>query len=161
MAISNSKGNFIFRKITALRPVRPPWAISENEFINTCTRCGECVKQCPVNVIRVADGSFPEINFSSSGCDFCEVCAAVCLPGALLIGQSAPFNSIAVIGNECFSERGVICHSCGEACEIQAIHFQQVVGGVTHVLMNTDNCNGCGECVSICPANAITIQHRL
>ena len=42
--------------------------------------------------------------------------------------------------------------------EIQAIKFKQVVGGVTHVLMNSENCNGCGECVSICPANAITIQ---
>jgi ferredoxin-type protein NapF len=100
------------------------------------------------------------MNFSTSGCDFCEVCVAVCIPGALKLGQVAPFDSIAVINNECFSERGVICRSCGEACEIQAIHFKQVVGGVTHVVMNTDSCNGCGECVSICPANAITIKHR-
>lgn len=160
MAISNSKSSFIFGNISALRPVRPPWALSENEFIETCTRCGECVKQCPVNVIRLAEGSFPEMNFSTSGCDFCEVCAAVCMPGAIKLGQQAPFDSMAIISNECFSERGVICRSCGEACEIQAIHFQQVVGGVTHVLMNTDNCNGCGECVSICPADAITIKHR-
>ncbi|MCK5666106.1 MAG: ferredoxin-type protein NapF [Thiotrichaceae bacterium] len=150
----------IFGKVSAPLPVRPPWAINETEFIEACTRCGECVKQCPVNVIRIADGSFPEMNFSTSGCDFCEVCVAVCVPAALKLGQAAPFDSIAVINNECFSERGVICRSCGEVCEIQAIHFKQVVGGVTHVVMNTDSCNGCGECVSICPANAITIKHR-
>ncbi len=160
MAISITKRNLIFGKITAPQPIRPPWASSEDEFIETCNRCGECVRQCPVNVIQIADGGFPEMNFSTSGCDFCEVCAAVCLPAALKIRHSDPFDSVAVISNECFSERGVICRSCGESCETKAIHFKQVVGGVTHVFMNTDNCNGCGECVSTCPAHAITIEHR-
>ncbi len=161
MAISQTKRNLIFGKTSASQPIRPPWARSEDEFIETCNRCGECVKQCPVNIIQITDDGFPEMNFSTSGCDFCEVCAAVCLPAALKIGHSDPFDSMAIISNECFSERGVICRSCGESCEIQAIHFKQVVGGVTHVLMNTDNCNGCGECVSTCPAHSITIQQRM
>lgn len=160
MAISNSKRNLIFGRTPAHQSVRPPWAIMEHEFIETCTRCGECVKQCPVNIIRIADGGFPEMNFSTSGCDFCEVCVAVCLPGALKLTQAVPFNSIAIISDECFSERGVICRSCGESCETRAIRFKQVVGGVAHVLMDTDQCNGCGECVSTCPAHAITIEQR-
>jgi len=160
MNLSGSKRNLIFGRVSPSEPVRPPWAINEIAFIDTCDRCGECVKQCPVNVIRFADGGFPEMNFSSSGCDFCEVCVAVCQPGALILNDVDPFQSIATIGEDCFSERGVICRSCGEVCEIQAIKFKQVVGGVTHVLMNTENCNGCGECVSICPADAITIKHR-
>jgi len=160
MVISNSKRNFIFGKISGQTPVRPPWAIQEHDFIETCNRCGECVKQCPVNIIQLADGGFPEMNFSKSGCDFCEVCAAVCLPGAIKQTQAEPFNTVAVINDECFTERGVICRSCGEVCEIQAIRFQLVVGGTTHVIMNTNACNGCGECVSICPAHAITIKHR-
>lgn len=160
MVVSTSKRNLIFGRVSTHQAVRPPWAISETAFIETCTRCGECVKQCPVNVISLKDGNFPEMNYSSSGCDFCEVCVAVCQPGALQLSETTPFDSIAIIGNECFSERGVICRSCAEVCEIQAIRFQQVVGGITHVLMNTEQCNGCGECVSICPADAITIQHR-
>ncbi len=158
MTFSNSKRNLIFGSNSDPTPLRPPWAIAEHDFIETCTRCGECVKQCPVNVIKLSDGGFPEMNFSKSGCEFCEVCVAVCLPGALKLLETDPFDAIATISDECFSERGVICRSCAEVCENRAIRFHQVVGGITHVLMNTESCNGCGECVSICPANAITIQ---
>lgn len=158
MAISTSKRNLIFARQPAYHPVRPPWAITEAKFIETCNRCGECVKQCPLNVIQLADAGFPEMNFSQSGCDFCEVCVAVCIPAALNLNTEPPFQFTVTINEDCFSERGVICRSCGDVCENQAIKFKQVVGGITHVLMNSTSCNGCGECVSTCPANAITIQ---
>ena len=45
-----------------------------------------------------------------------------------------------------------------EICEHRAISFQLVVGGSCNVLMDTTICNGCGECISICPANAISIN---
>lgn len=156
----NSKRNFIFGRISAQVPLRPPWAIEEQRFVDSCNRCGECVRQCPVNVIRIADGGFPEMNFSQSGCDFCGVCVEVCETAALQRGKSAPFNLVSAVSDDCFSERGVICRSCAEICETQAIRFNQVVGGIAHVIMNASSCTGCGECVSICPANAITIQHR-
>ena len=141
-------------------PLRPPWAIIEHEFIETCTRCTDCVKQCPQNIIRIADGGFPEINVSEAGCDFCQACVQACLPNALNLGISVPFNCYATINDNCFSERGVICRSCGEVCEVQAIKFKQVVGGITHVAMETLSCTGCGECISVCPAFAISLQHR-
>lgn len=160
MAISNSRRNLFFGKISAHSPIRPPWAINEDDFIEICNRCGECIKECPRNVIKISDGGFPAMNFSRAGCDFCEVCVAVCKPEALMLNEFSPFNLVAKINNDCFSERGVICRSCGEVCESQAIKFKLVVGGVAHVLMDTASCNGCGECVSTCPAQAITIEHR-
>jgi len=160
MAVSNSKRNLLFGRISARRPIRPPWAISEEQFIELCNRCGECTKECPKNVIKIADGGFPEIDFTASGCDFCEICVAVCKPEALSLKVNPAFNIRASIGADCFSERGVICKSCGEVCETRAIQFKLAVGGITHVVMNNDLCNGCGECVSICPANAITIKHN-
>ncbi|MBC8212275.1 MAG: ferredoxin-type protein NapF [Gammaproteobacteria bacterium] len=160
MSLSTSKRNFLFARISARNPVRPPWALKESEFIDLCTRCDECEKQCPVNVIRIGDGGYPEIDFSNSGCDFCQVCVDVCKSGALSHQQPQAFNLVASIDDSCFSERGVICRSCAEVCDKGAISFKQVVGGISHLIMNTKSCNGCGECVSICPATAIKIEHR-
>lgn len=160
MAISNSKRHLLRGRISASMPFRPPWAIDEEAFINTCTRCGECVNQCPQKVIQKGDGGFPEINFSKSGCDFCQLCVEVCPTRALQIQHDDAFNTLVTINQDCFSERGIVCRSCGEVCESRAISFRQVVGGITHVLMDPSSCNGCGECISLCPANAITLKHQ-
>ena len=101
---------------------------------------------------------YPEMNFSDGGCDFCEVCVAVCTPGALNLETTPAFSRVAVIGDACFAARGVICRSCGDVCEVRAISFRLVVGGVTHVNIVTAACSGCGECVGICPANSITLK---
>lgn len=161
MLLSNTKRNFLFGRVSDHRAIRPPWSIQDDLFVERCTRCGECIKECPNNVIRIADGGFPEMNFSAAGCDFCEVCVDVCESGALRKEVQPPFDLLAAIDQNCFSERGVICRSCGEVCHARAIRFQQVVGGVTHVMIDFDTCNGCGECVSICPAESITMKHRL
>lgn len=158
MSISNSKRSLIFGRTASRQFVRPPWAIAENDFTEVCNRCGECVKQCPSHVIRIASGGFPEMNFSEAGCDFCRDCVEACQPDALKYSESAAFDSAANIGDKCLAEQGVVCRSCGEVCEVQAIEFRLVVGGITHVSMATDLCNGCGECVSVCPAHAITVE---
>lgn len=160
MAISNSKRSFIFAHTAKELPFRPPWSLSEDDFVELCTRCGECFKECPRNIIQLGDGGFPELDFSYTGCDFCEVCVQVCEPGALKKRDFPALTLLANIGENCFSERGVICRSCGEICEAEAIKFKPNVGGVTRVLINTELCNGCGECVHICPAQSITMKHR-
>lgn len=160
MALSTTKRNFLFARGSAKKAFRPPWSIAEEDFVELCTRCGECFKECPSNVIQIADGGFPELDFSHTGCDFCEVCAQVCEPEALRLHDYPALNLLAQISKNCFSERGVICRSCGEACEVGAIRFIPAVGGITHVLLNTELCNGCGECVHICPAQSITMKHR-
>ena len=160
MSISNSKRNFLRGRFSAPHPMRPPWAINEQQFIDTCTRCAECSNHCPNNIIRIASGGFPELNMSQAGCNFCEICVEVCAPNALSHQVAEPLNIYASVSDACFSERGIVCRSCGEVCESRAIKFQQVVGGVAHVLLDTTSCNGCGECVSLCPASAITMQQR-
>ena len=139
MSISSSKRNLIFGRISAEQPIRPPWALVEDEFIETCNRCGECTRQCSMNILQMADGGFPVINFSQSGCDFCGVCVDVCEPKALNREKSEAFNLQATIAENCFSQRGVICRSCGEACHIEAIRFQLVVGGTAHVSLDGDS----------------------
>jgi len=160
MTISRSKRNLLFGRPANEATLRPPWAVDESEFHRLCDRCGECARECPRGIIRMSDGGYPEVDFRMAGCDFCEVCVAVCKPEALRLDGRPAWQQVARTGDRCFSERGVICRSCGEVCEMEAIRFQQVVGGITHVIMDVDACNGCGECVSICPADAITINRQ-
>ncbi len=160
MSLSQSKRNFLLGRVAVRPRFRPPWALPEAEFTERCTRCGECIKQCPSNVIQSADGGYPEMNFNTAGCDFCEVCVAVCGPQALRMSGQSPLNLYAEIADSCFAERGVICRACGDTCETNSIRFTQVVGGITHVTIDFDSCSGCGECVSICPADSISMQHR-
>lgn len=161
MSLSNAKRNFLFGRASDHRVIRPPWSIDEALFTERCTRCGDCVRECPNNIIVDRDGGFPALKFESSGCDFCAVCVDVCKTGALDKRIDPPFTLIADIDDNCFSERGVICRSCGEVCPARAIRFKQVVGGITHVMIDFDHCNGCGECVGICPAHAISIKHTM
>lgn len=138
--------------------IRPPWAIDEQKFTDLCTRCFECAKACPDHLIVKGVGGFPEISFSRHGCDYCEACARACPESVLDLTQLIPWNQKAIISEDCFSKRGVVCRSCGDACETVAIRFKPMLGGVSQVQLDTSACNGCGECVHVCPAHAITIQ---
>ncbi len=72
--------------------------------------------------------------------------------------QSIPWMQKAEVEDSCFIKRGVVCRSCGEICETRAFSFRPVAGGLSQVQFNADSCNGCGECVHVCPAHAIKIK---
>lgn len=158
MSIVLSKRNLLSARNSGWFPMRPPWAIDEASFIEQCTRCADCAKACPKKIITMGDGGFPEVSFKRQGCDFCEHCVDICNRAALSKQQPAVFRWSAVINNSCFSMRGVVCRSCGEICDSRAITFKALVGGITQVHLSSTSCSGCGECISICPADAITLK---
>lgn len=52
---------------------------------NKCIRCGECVKECPVNILVIGD-SIPFIGDGRNGdCIGCQHCLAVCPEGAVSV----------------------------------------------------------------------------
>jgi len=100
------------------------------------------------------------MSFLRQGCDYCEACVQVCPESALSLTQTNfqfPWPQQAVINDQCFAEKGVVCRACGEVCEVSAIEFKLMVGGSSQLTINTAACNGCGECVHVCPAQAIKI----
>lgn len=141
-------------------PLRPPWAIDESLFIETCTRCGDCVSQCPSHIIKQARANYPVVDFSSGECTFCHLCVETCKPQALLkSAQKKPWSIKASINKDaCIAFKGVECRSCYDPCEARAIMMPPRLGGISIPIISTDNCSGCGACFSVCPVQAISVQ---
>ncbi len=73
--------------------VRPPGSLPEEEFLQRCIRCGQCMRICPTNII-VPSGIFggaenlwtPVLNFTdgTSGCQLnCTACGHICPTSAI------------------------------------------------------------------------------
>jgi ferredoxin-type protein NapF len=138
--------------------VRPPWALPEAAFLERCTRCGDCMAACPTAIVAKGRGGFPRVDFTRGECTFCGACIDACKPRALVRGAgAAPWALVPRIAESCLAARGVVCRSCGDRCEVRAIRFRLARGGVSRPELLPDQCTGCGACVGVCPAGAITM----
>ncbi|MGA2914578.1 MAG: 4Fe-4S binding protein [Sedimentisphaerales bacterium] len=93
--------------------VRPPGALSENEFIKRCLKCGQCMRICPTNVIQPAGIEHGIINLwtpvmnnriGSSGCQLdCVACGYMCPTAAI-----RPITLAEKLGKGNFEGKGLI-----------------------------------------------------
>ena len=144
-------------------PRRPPWARKENLFAQLCDQCGDCIRACEIGLLHRGSGGFPEIRFTESGCDFCGDCLQSCTTGALNAPVPAPslaWTWRAEIESGCLSQRGIVCRACGDACDAEAIAFELQTGGRAQPRVDEQLCNGCGECLAVCPENAVSLRTR-
>ena len=139
------------------KPLRPPWAISEAAFSQLCTRCGECISQCPNHLIRSGRGDFPVIDFNAGECLFCEACVDTCKPGALKKTPDKPVWTVRATldSTVCLACRNIECLSCYDPCEARAVSLTARIGGVAIPMINSAACTGCGACFGVCPVHAI------
>ncbi len=138
--------------------IRPPWSKSEEQFVDLCNSCRACVDACPEKIISTGAGKFPVVDFTKGGCSFCEKCVESCKYNAFEVVSKRPWDLTAKIKDNCLSKIGVVCQSCSEVCDHGAIEFSLQMGGIPGIDLNTENCNGCGDCISICPKDAIQIS---
>ncbi len=141
-------------------PLRPPWSVEEHLFTQDCSRCLECVKACPENIIEQGSGGFPEVNFQQGECSFCSDCVAVCEAPVFRPLDEEPWQQKAYIGEACIARKQVVCRSCGENCEPEAIQFRLKVGKVAEPEINLESCTGCGACVAVCPTQAVKVSQN-
>lgn len=146
--------------------LRPPGALSEPEFLATCTRCDECIKVCPKWAIRKAGSELGEHNDGTpiilpetNPCWLCEdlPCITACEPGALLpltSREEVRMGTAVVDEGSCYSAQGSICESCQERCPLRPRAITVRFGELPAV---KDHCTGCGICAYLCPADAIAI----
>lgn len=153
-------------------PIRPPWALNESLFVESCSRCSDCVSACPQGIISAGDAGFPEVSFKQGECTFCADCIRACKTGALdasvlsqqIVDQASrqqAWNLDVSIQSNCLSLNAVVCRACGDNCETQAIRFKLKVGGISEPQILEDDCTGCGACVAVCPVDAVKIKSQL
>lgn len=164
MARSVSRTQFLRGDIRGVRaPLRPPWAVSEAEFVELCTRCDDCLRACPEKILIRGPGGFPAVDFSRGECTFCHACADYCRPGVLYFQPNLkPWQVTIQISDACLAKQGVVCLTCAEQCEVRAITMQHQEGWVAMPMVNPITCTGCGACVKPCPTHAVQvvrIQH--
>ncbi len=141
--------------------LRPPGALPETRFLETCERCGNCVESCPAEAIQIYQSNnqdlsgTPYIDPNSQPCVVCTslACMQVCPSGAL---QQLPVNQIQiglaeVNHDTCLRMQGIDCTYCVDSCPI----------GEKAIRLNKQNliqvipigCVGCGVCQYECPTS--------
>ncbi len=157
MAVARSRRAFLGGEPEPPRGLAPPWAAAE--FATACTGCGDCIAACPEGILKLGAHGRVEVDVrqGAGACTFCAVCAERCPEPAFDLGRQRPWDVTARIGAGCLAHGGVHCQSCGDACPEQAIRFSLRLGGPPVPSLDPLACSGCGACVGVCPAAAITL----
>jgi len=144
------------------RLIPPPWALDGDAFYNNCTRCGDCVRLCPQDIlVQLTEHKFPSVDFANGECTFCQDCVKACPTKALSGPKNQPWPIKATVNSTCLATRQVICTTCSEQCEAEAISFSPCIGRVAVPKIETQACTGCGACVAPCPAQAIEVTYEM
>ena len=61
-----------------------------------------------------------------------------------------------IAASHCLNAQGVVCASCADACPHRAILIPIRERAAIHVV--ADLCDGCSDCVGVCPAQAIVMH---
>lgn len=120
-----------------------------------CLACEHkgCIEICPEDIIMLNADGVASLDFSKSGCIFCQECVKMCYAKN---GEHNGFDHTREEVNarmkieplKCLAWNGSICSSCKDACPCK-ITF---TGMFYPEIMQ---CNGCGLCISRCPMDAI------
>lgn len=80
----------------------------------------------------------------------------------LLRGQWWGIFPTAAVGmnDRCLAIGGVECRICEQACMAGAISFRPTVGRVAVPQIAAHRCNGCGDCLPVCPVKALAFTDR-
>ena len=149
--------------------LRPPGALPETTFLETCQRCGNCVESCPAEAIQVYQSAKPDlsgtpyIDPNSQPCVVCTslACMQVCPSGALrpLSADQIRIGLAIVNHDTCLRTGGIECTYCVDKCPIgeTAIGFDSQ----NRVKVISNGCVGCGVCQYECPTAPKSVVVKL
>lgn len=145
--------------------LRPPGALAEAQFLDRCTRCGDCADACPHYAVHtladwvVPGGGTPVLVPDSRPCHLCTdyPCARACAEGALVAPEGLwKLGHVRLSQARCLPFRGPECGACAGLCP-------EGVAGLTLKLgrpqIDIEECVGCGRCIEACPTNPPALEH--
>ncbi len=136
--------------------IRPPYYKDINAFDTECLNCdGKCATLCQEQIIIIGEDKTPRLDFSKSGCTYCDDCALACEYDVLHVEDKRTIDAgIRINESKCLSWQGVMCFSCKDPCLDDAIDFKAMFMPT----INQEKCTSCGFCISRCPSDAIEIK---
>jgi len=143
--------------------LRPPGAIAEKQFLQTCSRGGQCVEACPAHCIKLdvsgkAGGGGPYIDVNSAACVVCDglYCMHVCPSGALVPTSINDIDMGTAVWKEerCTRPGGSDCRICVDQCPLGEVAI--AVKG-HEIEVKPLGCIGCGMCQLHCPTDPKSI----
>jgi ferredoxin-type protein NapG len=146
--------------------IRPPGALEESKFAETCSKCAICVQVCPANAIKIdtsatRGGGLPFIVPSERACVICDGlhCMQNCPSGALVFTPSVEIDIGTAQWHEnlCVRRLGEDCRICVDQCPIGSAALVIEAGKVKVI---EDGCTGCGVCEERCPTSPKSIVVR-
>ncbi len=154
--LSSSVKNSLADKETKVTLIRPPYFDDIAAFDIECQNCeGLCATSCQEQIIIIQEDKTPILDFSKSGCTYCDDCAVACTPNVLNIENKKLIDAtISINQSSCMSWEGVMCFSCKDPCLEDAIDFKAMFMPT----INQDKCTSCGFCISRCPTYAIGVS---
>ncbi len=157
-------------KITRRVPLlRPPGSLSEQQFLQACTRCDECIHACPKDaIIRVPKKmgflimGTPYIDPKKNPCVMCEdlPCIPACPDGALTPKASifdVKMGYAILDKNKCQAYGITFCQQCVIDCPIPGAISQKDEKPIFH----KDICTGCGVCMLSCSTVNIPVAIKI
>lgn len=159
--------------------IRPPGALPEEDFLAACTRCGLCVRDCPYDMLKLAEVGddvplgTPYFIAREAGCEMCEdiPCVPVCPTGALdhnLTNIDDARMGLAVVSDQetCIAFLGLRCEVCFNICPVRGkaitLEMQHNPRSGKHALfipvVHSEACTGCGKCEEACILDEAAIK---
>ena len=135
---------------------RPPGAVVESDFLQHCTRCGDCLRACPHEAISLASSRYrtaagtPIVVPDSAPCQLCpdKPCISACSTGVLRLDNPQKMATARVETLDCLAWQRSFCSLCEERCPVPGA----VVSSEGKPQIQESDCLGCGICLSVCPA---------
>lgn len=167
-------GVSLYSRQTAALPataLRPPGALTEDDFLAACVRCGLCVRDCPYDTLKLAelgDGvatGTPYFEARKVPCEMCDdiPCVVACPTGALDreltdIEQARMGLAVLIDQETCLNYLGLRCDVCYRVCPVidRAITLERMHNPRSdrHALflptVHSEHCTGCGKCEQAC-----------
>jgi ferredoxin-type protein NapG len=159
--------------------IRPPGALPEGRFLGACLRCGQCVRACPYQILRLAElgeeipTGTPFFIPRKDYCRMCEdmPCIKACPSGSLskslpTIYEARMGLAVLVDHENCLNYLGLRCDVCYRACPLidEAITLDMQVNRRSGVhtlfipIVHSKKCTGCGRCEHSCVLDNAAIK---